>query len=54
MTVTGGLTFFRSDWHVEWGPMMGGALLSLLPTLVLYLFAQRYFVESAMSSGVKG
>jgi multiple sugar transport system permease protein len=54
MTVTGGLSFFQTAFHVEWGPLMAGSLLSLLPTLVLYAFAQRYFVQSVIGAGVKG
>ncbi|MFH8252984.1 carbohydrate ABC transporter permease [Microbacterium sp. B2969] len=31
-----------------------GAILYLLPVVVIFLFAQRYFMGSAVSSGVKG
>lgn len=31
-----------------------GALLYILPVLVIFLFFQRYFISSALSSGVKG
>lgn len=54
MTVTGGLSFFQSQWNVEWGPLMAGTVLAILPTLVLYLFTQKYMVEIASSSGIKG
>jgi ABC-type glycerol-3-phosphate transport system permease component len=54
MTVTGGLSYFQTSWNVEWGPMMAGDLLSLAPTLVLYVLAQRYFVRAVISTGVKG
>lgn len=54
MTVTGGLSFFQTAFHVEWGALMAGSLLSLVPTLVLYVFAQRYFVQSVIGSGLKG
>lgn len=54
MTVTGGLSYFQTAYHVEWGPLMAGSLLSLLPTLVLYVVAQRYFVQAVIGAGVKG
>jgi multiple sugar transport system permease protein len=54
MTVTGGLSFFQTAFHVEWGALTAGSLLSLLPTLALYVFAQRYFVYSVIGTGVKG
>jgi len=37
------------------GPgLMAGALLTILPILLLYLFAQRYFVESIERTGITG
>ena len=37
----------------KWGVQMAGACIATLPTLFLYLFAQRYFVEGISFSGVK-
>ena len=37
----------------KWGVQMAGACIATLPTLLLYLFAQRYFVEGISFSGVK-
>jgi multiple sugar transport system permease protein len=34
--------------------VMAGALLTILPMLLLYLFTQRYFVESAERAGIAG
>lgn len=34
--------------------VMAGALLSILPLLILYLFTQRYFVESVERTGIAG
>ncbi|MBI9048913.1 MAG: carbohydrate ABC transporter permease [Anaerolineaceae bacterium] len=34
--------------------VMAGAAIAILPPLIIYIFAQRFFVESATSSGVKG
>jgi multiple sugar transport system permease protein len=34
--------------------VMAGALLTILPMLILYLFTQRYFVESAERAGIAG
>lgn len=54
MTVTGGMSFFQSQWYVSWGPLMAGTLLATLPTLFLYLAAQRQFMQMAISTGIKG
>lgn len=34
--------------------VMAGAAIAILPPLIIYIFAQRFFVESATSSGLKG
>ena len=34
--------------------VMAGAAIAILPPMIIYIFAQRFFVESATSSGVKG
>lgn len=39
---------------VNTGLVMAGATLAVLPPLALFVFLQRYFVDSIVSSGVKG
>jgi multiple sugar transport system permease protein len=34
--------------------VMAGSLLTILPMLILYLFTQRYFVESVERAGIAG
>ncbi len=34
--------------------VMAGAAIAILPPMLIYIFAQRFFVESATSSGIKG
>jgi multiple sugar transport system permease protein len=33
---------------------MAGALMTILPMLLLYLFTQRYFVEGVERAGIAG
>ena len=33
---------------------MAGALISMLPILLVYIFAQKYFVQGIVMSGIKG
>ena len=33
---------------------MAGATVSLIPLIALFLFTQKYFIESFASAGVKG
>lgn len=54
-TLPVGLVFLRtSEGSIEWNVVMAGAVIVMLPVLLLFLALQRYFVEGVMSSGLKG
>jgi multiple sugar transport system permease protein len=38
----------------EWNLVMAGAVITLLPILIVYLLAQKWFVQGAVISGLKG
>jgi multiple sugar transport system permease protein len=38
----------------EWNMVMAGSVVTVLPILVAYLLAQRWFVSGVISSGIKG
>ncbi|GAB4522125.1 MAG: carbohydrate ABC transporter permease [Anaerolineae bacterium] len=38
----------------EWNMVMAGSVVAVLPLLLVYLLAQRWFVSSVISSGIKG
>ena len=54
MTLTIGLAFFRGQYSTEWALLMAGAVISIIPILVLYAAAQQYFVQGVVMSGLKG
>jgi multiple sugar transport system permease protein len=51
-----GLVQFRLEggFSTNWPPLMAVVVMATIPILVLYLFAQRYFVQGVAASGVKG
>ncbi len=49
-----GLTVFSGDAGVRVNLLMCASTLVALPTIVIYLFAQRYFSDEAVRSGLKG
>jgi len=53
-TTTVGLAFFKGQFIGKWPEMMAGALLSLLPMIILFVVAQKYFVRGIALSGLKG
>lgn len=54
MTVTAGLSYFQGQYYANMPLLMAGSVISLIPTLVLFAFAQRYFVQGMVLSGLKG
>ncbi|WP_422746976.1 carbohydrate ABC transporter permease [Mycobacterium sp. WMMD1722] len=54
MTVPLGLSYFQGAHRVKWPLLMAANVMSLLPMLLVFVGAQRYFVQSVASSGIKG
>ncbi|GAA0365292.1 carbohydrate ABC transporter permease [Alkalibacterium iburiense] len=55
MPITPGLQLLQGQYQAQPGMLMAGALVALIPTFLLYLFAQKYFLQSmSLSVGVKG
>ncbi len=54
LPLTVGLAALRSQYSTLWNLIMAGALISVIPVLVLFVVAQRYFVRGVTSSGLKG
>ena len=54
LTLTVGLQRFQQAQSTHYALIMAGCTLALAPLIVLFLFTQKYFIESFASSGVKG
>jgi ABC-type glycerol-3-phosphate transport system permease component len=53
-TVSIALTLFRGQYgETHWPTLMAASLVSILPTLILYILTQRYFVQGIATSGLK-
>ncbi len=52
--LTVGMQTFFGQWPREWGDIMAFATMMTIPTLVLFLAFQRWFIQSVASAGVKG
>lgn len=53
-TIPIGLKSLIGKYNVDWGSMMAGGCLALLPTALMFLFVQKYIVEGMTSGAVKG
>jgi ABC-type glycerol-3-phosphate transport system permease component len=49
-----GLYAFTSEAGVDLNKLMAGSVITLVPVLVIYLFAQRQFTEGIATTGLKG
>ncbi|WP_409345051.1 carbohydrate ABC transporter permease [Paenibacillus sp. MBLB4367] len=49
-----GLLFLKNEVENRMTLVMAGAVITILPVLVVFLFAQKYFVQGIASTGLKG
>lgn len=52
-TMSLGLQAFMNEHSVDWTSLMAAATLFILPTILLFIFAQKYFIEGISTSGLK-
>ncbi|MDI9547799.1 MAG: carbohydrate ABC transporter permease [Chloroflexota bacterium] len=54
-TIALGLRAFQSPtWGTDWHLMMAANIVFMLPLIVIFYFAQRYFIQGIVFTGVKG
>jgi ABC-type glycerol-3-phosphate transport system permease component len=53
-TVTLGLAFFKNQYVYTYHWLMAAGMASIIPIIVLFFFAQRYFIEGIQLTGLKG
>ncbi len=54
VTLQLGLTQFQGAHQTEWNLLMAGNVMSMIPMLVLFFAAQRFFVRGIATTGLKG
>jgi multiple sugar transport system permease protein len=54
MTLPLGLATFQGAHSTQWTLLMAGNMMSLIPMLLVFVFAQRYFVRSVAATGLSG
>jgi multiple sugar transport system permease protein len=53
-TLPVGLQFLNSAHSTDWPLLMAGNVIGLVPVVVVYLAAQKYFIEGVTMTGLKG
>jgi len=44
---------FYGTYTVDYGPLMAGLVLTILPIIVVYLFGQKYIIQGVMQGSIK-
>ena len=53
-TVAAGLASYRSQIDVSWDWLLAASTATILPIIVLFFLAQRYFIRGIVMTGLKG
>lgn len=53
-TIQQGLRSLFLEHSVDFSGIMAGAVVTVIPVLIVFLFLQRFFVEGVVMSGIKG
>jgi multiple sugar transport system permease protein len=53
-TLPAGLATLQGQYTFDYGKLMSGATVTAVPVLIIYVFLQRYIVESVAMTGLKG
>jgi len=51
--ITTGLALFNQEFFTQWNITAAGGVILFLPSFLLFLFTQRFFIRSVMLSGIK-
>jgi multiple sugar transport system permease protein len=53
-TLPVGLSAFQGQYNVQWHLLMAGSVIALIPVLIIYVAAQKWFVQGITLSGLTG
>jgi len=56
-TLPVGLAYFQELYQYaqpDWGLLMAGSLVTMIPVMIIFLFGQKFFVEGIKLTGIKG
>lgn len=53
-TLSLGLRSFQDQNYTEWHLLMAASLVAMIPVLLIFFFAQKYFIQGIVFTGIKG
>jgi ABC-type glycerol-3-phosphate transport system permease component len=54
MTIPVGIQMFMQQYSTDWGSLMAAACLASIPTIIFFLFVQKYMIQGVVAGAVKG
>jgi len=54
LTVQLGLSYFKTQYSMQYGLTMAATVCSIIPIIIVYIFAQKYIIDGIAHSGLKG
>ncbi|WP_199177821.1 carbohydrate ABC transporter permease [Petrotoga sp. SL27] len=52
-TIQVGLSYFQGRYGIRWELLSAATIFAILPSLIVFLIAQKYFIEGISTSGLK-
>jgi len=52
-TLPVGIAFFKDPYRISFGPLMAAASIATVPTIVVYLFLQKFIIKGIATTGLK-
>ena len=52
-TLPVGIAFFKDPYRISFGPLMAAASIATVPTILVYLFVQRFIIKGIATTGLK-
>ena len=52
-TLALGLRLFQEQYYIDWTGLMSASTIVMLPVLIMFYFAQRYFIQGIVFTGIK-
>lgn len=53
-TISVGLGTMMGEFRIAWNQLMAAGLIATIPTIILYIFLEKYFVQGLTGGAVKG
>jgi multiple sugar transport system permease protein len=52
-TLPVGIAFFKDPYRISFGPLMAAASIATVPTILVYLFVQKFIIKGIATTGLK-